>query len=56
MATKKKETPADKAFAEMIKLYDIADKLEDNNLGEEAEELREGLNKTGKFILSTKKK
>jgi hypothetical protein len=51
---KKKETPADKAFSDLITLYDIADKLEDNNLGDEAEQLREGLNKAGKFILKTK--
>ena len=52
--SKKKETPADKAFAELIKLYDVADNLENDGESDEADNVRQILNKVGKFILKGK--
>ncbi len=45
---------ANKAFSELVDLYEIADTLEENNEGFEATRVRAIADKVGKFILNLK--
>lgn len=44
----------DKAFKQLCTLYDVSDELENNGWEEDANKMRDTLNKLGTFILSTK--
>jgi len=50
--TKKVKPKVKKVFDEFIKLYDIADELENDGKGKEAKDMKHILNTIGSFILN----
>jgi hypothetical protein len=54
MAKTKEQEEANKAFEDLISLYDIADELEDDGNEKRAKFVREKLDKVGAFIVKQK--